>query len=284
MPSMTAPDISRRAFLALAATAPLASSAPQAKQIPIGLELYSVRDELKKDLPGTVRAVATLGYQCVEFYAPYLQWTPQQAKDMRTLLDDLGMRCFSTHNGANAFGGDTLQRATELNQILGSKYIVMASANRVSSLDGWKAVADVLRQAAEKLKPQGLHTGYHNHQTEFTPLDGRLPMEVLAANTGKDVMLQLDVGHCIETGADPVAWINRNPGRIQSLHLKDWSRDPAVGFKALLGGGVVPWKQVFDAAEKTGGVEFYLIEQEGSDYSALETADRCLTAYKKLHT
>jgi sugar phosphate isomerase/epimerase len=159
----------------------------------------------------------------------------------------------------------------------------MASAGKVTGLDGWKAVADTLSQAAEKLKPQGIGTGYHNHQAEFTPLEGKRPMEVLAANTGKDVMLQLDVGHCIETGADPVAWINQNPGRIQSLHLKDWSRDPDVGFKALMGEGVVPWKQVFDAAEKTGGAEFYLIEQEGSRYSEIETAEKCLAGYKKLH-
>jgi sugar phosphate isomerase/epimerase len=277
-------DLSRRTFLALAATAPLASAAPPAKQIPIGLELYSVRDELRNDLSGTVQAVAKMGYQCVEFYAPYMQWTPQQAKDMRTLMDDLGIRCYSTHNGENAFTGDKLQLATELNQIIGSKYIVMASANRVTSLDGWKAVADKLTQAAEKIKPQGLRSGYHNHQAEFTPLEGKRPMEVLAANTSKDVMLQLDVGHCIETGADPVAWINQNPGRIQSLHLKDWSRDPAVGFKALMGEGIVPWKEVFQAAEKTGGAEFYLIEQEGSRYSEKETAERCLAAYRKLHS
>jgi sugar phosphate isomerase/epimerase len=283
MPSMIAPDISRRTFLALAAAAPLATAAAQSKQIPIGLELYSVRGDLSKDLSGTVSAVAKMGYQCVEFYAPYLKWTPQQAKDMRTLMDDLNIRCYSTHNGENAFRGDDLQRATELNQIIGSKYIVMASANRVTNLDGWKAVADLLSQAAEKLKPQGLKTGYHNHQAEFTLLEGRRPMEVLAANTGKDVMLQLDVGHAIETGADPVAWINQNPGRIQSLHLKDWSRDPEVGFKALMGEGIVPWKEVFQAAENSGGVEFYLIEQEGSRFPAMETAQKCLAAYKKLH-
>ncbi len=284
MRSMMAPaPLSRRTFLALAAATPFAAAAPPAKQIPVGLELYSVRDELKKDLTGTVRAVAKMGYQCVEFYAPYLAWTPQQAKDMRALMDELHIRCYSTHNGENAFTGDTLQRATELNQIIGSKYIVMASANRVTSLDGWKAVADKLNQADEKIKAQGLHTGYHNHQTEFTPLDGKRPMEILAANTSKDVMLQLDVGHCIETGADPVAWIKQNPGRIQSLHLKDWSRDPAVGFKALLGEGVAPWKELFAAAETTGGAEFYLIEQEGSRYSPMETAERCLAAYRKLH-
>lgn len=279
---MLAPlDLSRRTFLALAAAAPLAVA--KRKAIPVGLELYSVRDELKNDLEGTVKAVAKMGYECVEFYSPYLGWKPEQAKDMRKLLDDLNIRCYSTHNGQNAFSGDGLKRATELNQIIGSKYIVMASANRVSNMDGWKVVAELLSSADEKLKADGLHTGYHNHQTEFTPIDGKRPMEVLAANTGKDVMLQLDVGHCIETGADPVAWIHDNPGRIRSLHLKDWSRDPAVGFKALLGEGVVPWNKVFDAAEKTGGVEFYLIEQEGSRYPAPETAEKCLAEYRKLH-
>jgi sugar phosphate isomerase/epimerase len=284
MPNMMAIDRpSRRTFLALTATAPLMRAAPQNKEIPVGLELYSVRNELQHDLPGTVRAVAKIGYQCVEFYSPYLQWTPQKAKEMRALLDQLDIRCYSTHNGENAFSGDALSRAAELNQIIGSKYIVMASANRVTNLDGWKRVASTLEEAAEKVKPQGLRTGYHNHQTEFKEMEGRRPMELIAANTSKDVMLQLDVGHCIETGADPVAWINQNPGRIQSLHLKDWSRDPAVGFKALLGEGAVPWKELFQAAEKTGGVEFYLIEQEGSNYSPMETAERCLAAYRKLH-
>jgi sugar phosphate isomerase/epimerase len=94
-------------------------------------------------------------------------------------------------------------------------------------------------------------------------------------------MLQLDVGTCLETGNDPVAWIRANPKRIRSLHLKDWS--PAKGYRVLFGQGVAPWKKIFEAAESVGGVEYYLIEQEGSDYPELETADRCLVAYKDLH-
>jgi sugar phosphate isomerase/epimerase len=106
-------------------------------------------------------------------------------------------------------------------------------------------------------------------------------MEVLAANTGKDVMLQLDVGTCIEAGSDPVAWIDQNPGRIRSMHVKDWS--PEQGYKVLVGEGVAPWKKLFQAAETTGGIEFYLIEQEGSRYPQLETAERCLANFRKLH-
>ncbi|HLJ50104.1 MAG TPA: sugar phosphate isomerase/epimerase [Bryobacteraceae bacterium] len=281
---MTSRDsISRRSLLALAAAAPFASVAANNDKIPIGLELYSVRDELKKDEMGTVRAVAKMGYEDVEFYAPYYDWTPEHAKEVRKLLDDLGIKCYSTHNGPQSFSADGIQRAIDLNGIIGSRYIVLASAGRVKDLDGWKRVADMLNTGAEKMKPSGLKPGYHNHQLEFTVIGGKRPMEVLAQNTSKDVMLQLDVGHAIQTGADPVAWINQNPGRIRSLHLKDWSPDPEKGLKVLFGEGAVPWKQIFQAAETTGGVEFYLIEQEGSNYPPIETAERCLALYRKIH-
>jgi sugar phosphate isomerase/epimerase len=275
-------SFSRRSFLALTAAAPALPALAQSKRIPIGLELYSVRDQLKQDLAGTVRAVAKLGYEDVEFYAPYFQWTDAQAKDVRKLLDDLGIRCLSTHNGPQSFEAAGISKAIELNQIIGSKFVVLASAGRVNGLDGWKAVAERLNQASEKLLPLGLRTGYHNHQAEFKPVDGKRPIEILAANTNKDVMLQLDVGTCIEAGSDPVAWINQNPGRIRSLHCKDWSPDAGKGYKVLFAEGVAPWKQIFEAAEKTGGVEYYLIEQEGSEYPPLETAERCLATFRKM--
>lgn len=106
-------------------------------------------------------------------------------------------------------------------------------------------------------------------------------MDLLAANTHKDVMLQFDVGTCIDAGSDPVAWINANPGRIRSMHCKDWA--PGKGYRVLFGEGSAPWKQIFEAAEKTGGIEYYLIEQEGSDLSEMETAERCLANFKKIH-
>jgi len=107
---------------------------------------------------------------------------------------------------------------------------------------------------------------------------------VIAENTGKEVVLQFDVGTCIEAGSDPVAWIDKNPGRIVSMHCKDWSPEPGKGYKALFGEGVAPWKKIFEAAETTGGIEYYLIEQEGSAYPPLETAERCLATFRKLHT
>ncbi len=277
---MTSKAFSRRSFLAMSATLPWALRAYGAAQIPVGLELYSVRNALKDDPMGTVRAVAGIGYQCVEFYAPYFEWTESQTEDMRKLLDDLGIHCYSTHNDSSYLGAEKISRARDLNHILGCKYVVMASSHEKSGPDGWKAVADSLNFAAEKLEPSGLKAGYHNHQTEFTPIDGVRPMEILAKNTKPSIMLQLDVGTCIEAGSDPVAWIRANPGRIRSLHLKEWSPEPGKGYTVLFGEGVAKWNAIFEAAESVGGVEYYLIEQEGSRFSELETAKKCLDAYR----
>jgi sugar phosphate isomerase/epimerase len=270
----------RRSFLAATAALGFANAAPKRKGAPVGLELYSVRDEMKKDLLGTVRRVGQMGYEGVEFYSPYFQWTAEYAKEVRKVLDEVKLQCWSTHNSATSFDPANIQKAIDLNGILGSKYVVMASAGKVEGLDGWKTVADKLTAGQEKLKAAGMSAGFHNHALEFKPIDGKRPMEVLAAGTPKGVMLQLDVGTCIEAGSDPVAWIKANPGRINSLHLKEWSKDK--GYRVLFGDGAAPWKDIFAAAEKSGGVRFYYIEQEGYDLPAIVTAEKCLANYNRI--
>jgi len=277
-------SISRRAFLAAAGTLPFAlgASARAYKNIPPGIELYTVRDALTKDLMGTVRSVAKLGYKIVEFYSPYYQWTPEMAKDVRKLLDDLGLKCHSTHNGANALGPAGIQKAIDLNQAIGSKYIIMASPpGGTTTIDAWKNCANILNTANEKLKPLGMACGYHNHQVEWKAIDGQRPMDVLSKNTVADVVMQFDVGTCVEVGEDPIAWINANKGRIKSVHCKDWA--PGTGYAVLFGEGVSPWAKIFDAVESVGGVEYYLVEQEqGPAEEQLLRAEKCLANWKKL--
>jgi sugar phosphate isomerase/epimerase len=268
----------------MSGAAALAGALPAraARSLPLGLELYSVRDELQKDLMGTVRAVAKMGYEVVEFYSPYFQWTPAYAKEVRALMDSLNIKCLSTHNGRNALEPEGLKKSIELNQILGSRSIVMASPGRVATQDDWKKLADTLTSAAATLEPLKMEAGYHNHQLEFREKDGFRPMPFLAANTPKSVTLQFDVGTCMEAGFDPLAWIKANPGRIRSLHLKDWGAGADRGYKVLFGEGDTPWKELLDLAETTGGAEFYLIEQEGSRLPSLETAAACLANFRKL--
>jgi len=282
--------MSRRGFLALAGALPFAGRlvAAAAGKIPVGLELYSVRDLLKTDPMGTVRAVGKLGYEVVEFYAPYYSWTPQQASDMRKLLDDIGVRCRSTHNSPASFTPDGIQKAIDLNKTIGSTLLVMASPAKVEGADGWKAVADQLNAAADTLKAAGMSAGYHNHGSEWRALDanGQRPMDILAANTHENVVLQLDVGTCVEEKQDPVAWIKAHPGRIKSMHCKDFQRG-GKGYAALFGEGDVQWAPIFAAAESTGGIECYLIEQEegpGPATEQLTRAQQCLANWKKMRS
>jgi sugar phosphate isomerase/epimerase len=281
---MRTQDLSRRSFLAMTAALPFAASSALkgARDVPVGLEMYSVRGELAKDLLGTTAAVGKMGYQVVEFYAPYLDWTTDTAKSVRKVLDDTGLKCRSTHNNGPSFTPEGMKKAIELNQIIGSHYLIMASAPRVTGIDGWKALGDQLTAVSAQLKTIGMATGYHNHQVEWRPVDGKRPMDVLAASTPKDVVLQFDVGTCLEVGADPIAWINANPGRIKSVHCKDWAA--ARGYNAAFGEGDAPWKKIFDAAEATGGVEYYLIEQEtgATNGGELPMVQRCLENWKKL--
>lgn len=301
--------LSRRRFLALSTTVPaliaahsldgngLVAAARAAnhpspvkpvKKIAIGLELYSVRGELTRDLPATLRTVAKIGYAVVEFYSPYFAWTLPFAKDIRAQLDDLGLRCYSTHNQFASFTpGETMAKAIELNQILGARQVVLASAPAgTTGAEGWKRLCEKLTTAVDDFKTHGLSAGFHNHRVEWAPVEGdQRVMDLIAASTPNDFILQFDVGTCVEAGADPIAWLKSHPGRIKSLHLKDWTPGEHAeekGYRVLFGEGVTPWREILAAAESVGGVEFYLMEQEGSRYSEFETAERCLATWKAM--
>ena len=277
-------SFSRRSFLVMSAMLPLSLRAFAASSVPVGLELYSVRNALKDDPMGTVRTVGQMGYQVVEFYAPYFDWTEPQTKDMKKLMDDLGVRCHSTHNSSSYFTAENLKKAQDRNLILGSTYVVMSSSEPKPGLDGWREVADTLNSAADQLKNAGLKTGYHNHELEFKPVEGKRPIEILAKETKPSVALQLDVGTCVKAGSDPVAWIRANPGRIKSIHCKDWAPGADKGYAVLFGEGSADWKGIFAAAESVGGVEYYLIEQEGSRFSEFDTAKQCLETFRRQHS
>ncbi len=276
----------RRQFLGAAALAPVAlSAAPKWAKLPVGLELFSVREDFMKDMPGTLKAVAKAGYEGVEMWGPYADWNVDKTKEFKKICDDLGMKVLSAHTGAKYFAPELLDKVVELNGILGTRFMIMSSAGNIKTLDGWKEVAARLNGAAAKLKPLGKRTGFHNHALEFTPLEGKRPIEVLAAETGKDVVLQLDVGTCIAAGSDPVAWINANPGRFGSLHLKDWKSGGKTvheGYRVLFGEGDAKWPAIFEAATKKGGAEHLLIEQEGSAFTPIETIEKCLVNFKKM--
>ena len=274
---------------ALAAAAESATRGPSAvRELPIGIEMFAVRKAMIADMTNTLRTVKQIGYQAVEFFAPYTAWTLPQAKEIRTLIDDLGLKCYSTHNGMGSLTpGDTMTKAIEINQILGAKYIVLASPPfQNGTAEDYRRLAGQLTAAADILRPHGLFAGYHNHDAEWAKVDGETrALDIIATGTPADFMLQLDVGTCMKAGADPVAWITTHPGRIRSAHLKDWAPGTEAqekSYRVLFGEGISPWPAIITALESGGGVEFYLMEQEGSRFDELETARRCLASWKRL--
>lgn len=286
---MTGYPLSRRRFLSVLGAAPLLSSiaaadetaAPKIK-VPVGLEMYTLHKEEAADRVATLRAVAKMGYEGVEFWGPYFEWTPAYAKEIKALLDDLGMVCYSTHTRPAYWTDENFPHVIELNQILASRYVVMDHAPESPTLDGWKRNAEILTKGYETLKPLGIGAALHNWTTEWRLCEGQRPIDLLAKNTPPGFAFQIDLGTALGERGDPVAFVKANPGRIKSYHLKDYSADRSKR-GLLIGEGDAPWPEIFEAAETVGGVEYYLIEQEGSRFTPMETAERSLKIFRELH-
>lgn len=245
-------------------------------KIPIGLELYSVRNEAAADLPGVLEAVAKSGYEGVEF-AGYYGW---EAPAIRKLLDDNGLKCCGGHLGLNTLLGDELEKTVEFQSILGNDYLIVPGlgAEYTSSLDAWRKTADLFNEISAKLRPLGKWTGYHNHHTEFKPTDGTTPWDVFFGNTSADVIMQLDMGNGLCGNADLLGILRQYPGRGITVHLKPFKTgcEGHDGFKPLIGEDSVPWTEVFELLETTSGTQWAIVEYESDAYPSLEAVDLCL--------
>lgn len=286
--------VSRRGFIAksVAAAAVLASSADGASQdqkkkqraknrdrrrFPIGLQLYSVREDCKRDLPGTIAAVAKMGYKGVEFAGYY----DRTAGQLRNMLDDNGLVCCGTHTAIDTLLKDNLARTIEFNKTLGNKYLIVPGLPEKyrTSHQAWLDTAKLFNELAEKVKPHEMLVGYHNHSIEFTAMDGELPWDTFYGNTRKDVVMQIDVGNAIHGGADPLPYLYKYPGRAITVHVKEFSE---TNKKALVGEGDVNWKAFFALCKAVGQTEWYIVEQESYAYPPLECVQRCLRNLRKM--
>ena len=301
--SIRSASLTRRAFLAISGTLPAALmvrgparalaaepwSPPRAGHYPVGLELYSVRNELSRDLPATLKTVAGLGYRVVEFYSPYFKWTPVYAKDVRAQMDDLGLRCYSTHNGFESFTpGENLAHAIELNQILGTRYVVLASAP--AAPEGWTGGSSLCEQLTcrgREVETARLGRGLPQSPGRVGQI-GKRP----AHHRGHRCQHASRNSCCSWMSAParkpgPTRWPGSKPIRDASRSCisrigRRASRTEEKGYRVLFGEGVTPWKDLLAAAESVGGIEYFLIEQEGSRFSEFETAKRCLDNWQAM--
>ena len=246
------------------------------KKIPIGLQLYSVRGECAKDLPGVLEAVGRMGYQGVEFAG----YHGRSAEDLRKMLDDNGLKCCGTHTGLNTLLGDALDGTVKFNQTLGNKFLIVPGMprERLASVEAAKETAKLFTELAAKVKDQGMRVGYHAHGGDFRKLEGETAWDVLFSNAGPDVVMQLDIGNCIGGGGDPIAVLKKFPGRSATIHLKEHGGKRG----APVGEGDVDWKQVFELCETTGGTEWYIVEQESYAAGPLDSVKACIENLRKM--
>jgi sugar phosphate isomerase/epimerase len=247
------------------------------REIPVGLQLWTVRTECAKDFPGTIAKVAKMGYKGVEFAGYY----DRKAEDVRKMLDDNGLLCCGSHTAIDLLSDENFAKTMEFNRTIGNKYIIVPWLDRqkLKTKAEWLAKAKVFNEFADNARTQGVHIGYHAHQGDFMPIEGETPWDILFGNTSKEVTMQIDTGNAMQGGADPVAILKKYPGRSLTIHLKEYS---ATNNKALIGEGGVKWKDVFAICESTGGTQWYIIEEESEAYPPLEAAETSLKNYRKL--
>ena len=253
-----------------------------AEKVPIGLQLFSVRGEVGKNLSATLKSVADIGYVAAEpwgFSGDEAVWQGWSAQDIRKMYDDNGLTCCGFHLATSALLGDNLARTIEFNQVLGNRYLIIAAdKQRMSTVDTIMELAGILNEVSEKLEDEGMVTGYHAHGFDFEKFDGETAWEILFSNTRDQVVMQMDIGNCASGGGDPIAMLEKFPGRARSVHLKDYGGGP----DAVIGEGEADWDRVFHLCDTSHHPEWYVVEEGGQDGMGFEVSKRSLEALKRM--
>lgn len=258
---------SRRDFIQAGATAVVAAPAlaragmllPGKRKPQVGVQLYSIREYCKKDLPGALAGVKAIGYAGVEFAGYY----GKSAKELRQLIDDHGLLACGTHTGMGTLAPDKIQETIDYNRIIGNKYLMVPHIGRPKTADECKKIAAELSVAAETAKASGMYVGYHNHQHEFRDKypDGKCMWELIYDNASPLVCTQMDVGHVVAAGEDPLFWLAKYPNRSRTLHAKEVYPGPGILGQVPEGVKGVDWDPLFVAVEKDV-IEWYIVESE----------------------
>ena len=275
---------SRRELLALTGLAAGAFARPLG--MPIGIQPYTVRNELTKDVEGTLRQLAQIGYQSVEVSAPFYG---KSAAELRDLLKSLGLISPSGGFG-DPKDDDDWARSIENARTLGAKYmIVTAPRDWTRSLDGWKRAAERFNKLGAQAKKAGVAVVYHNHHFEYKVYDGVVAYDQLLRSTDPQLVhMEIDIFWTTYAGQDPLAYFDRYPGRFPLWHVKDLkpgfppSTDPVQGNPfAEVGSGTIDWKRIFRGARQAG-LKYYFVEQDRWDRPPLESARMSCEYLKKL--
>jgi len=220
--------------------------------------MYTLRDACSEDFIGTVKAVAEIGYHGVEFAGTY----GLSAKELNTLLNDLGLGCAGTHISIDALEND-FDKTVDFYKTVGTSFLTIPGlpGNFTESADAWKRTADLLTVTGRKLKEQGFQLSYHNHSHEFKQFDGQYGLDILYENSDSDALhAQIDTYWVQHGGEDPADYMKKLGKRLSVVHLKDMADDDDKSF-AEIGNGILDWKRIFEVAEDAG-TKWYSVEQD----------------------
>jgi sugar phosphate isomerase/epimerase len=254
------------------------------KKVPIGLQLYSVRQDFEEDPPGVLKAIGEMGYEAVEF-AGYVNRT---AEDLRKMLDQSGLKCCGTHTNLDTLQGDALKSTIEFNRILGNKHLIVPglTGSYLSSEENILKTARIFTELSDKCKEEGMRVGYHSHDADFRKIGDRTVWNILFTAAGPDVIAQLDLGHCVTGGGDVYAELEKFADRAVTIHVTD-ATPPAAGGRGrgtIVGEGGIDFERVFKICDVAGKTEWYVIEQEvyPRGITRMESVKRCLENIKKV--
>jgi sugar phosphate isomerase/epimerase len=239
---------------------------PKAKMVkmPLGFQIWTVREMLLQDFPGTLKKMSGLGYKAVEMCSPpgygFKQLIGMSGKEMKKIVNDSGLQLLSTHYGFGEFRNNLDERIKFANES-GQKQMILSSFGlpATATLDDWKKAADELNKYGAKTKAAGIQMGYHNHHGEFAKIGDKLIYDVLMETFDPElVKMQFQVA-VISIGYKAADYFKKYPGRFISAHLADYSKTDDK--QVPVGKGVVDWKEFF-ASLKTGGVKNIFVEMD----------------------
>jgi sugar phosphate isomerase/epimerase len=265
----------RRQFLVSAAGLMAAAATPtwaQGRPIPLGLQLYTVRQDLARDYDGTMRQLRAIGIRNVQ---ANLTMSGKSSADQKKLYDSLGISWKSIHAGGDALRGNiqpTIDEAAKvgITNITCSFPLFPIDRAKIMAgptLDDWKRNAETFNKCGQACKAAGMTFGYHNHNLEFRKIGAVVPYDLLLKQTDPSlVLMEMDIGWVVAGGADPAAYLTKYPTRFHSLHIKDLKNQgiPNTNMKmtsAIIGQGIIDWKKLIPVIHKTS-VEHAFLEIE----------------------
>lgn len=229
----------------------------------ISVQLWSVKDVVKKDFKSTLQNLAEMGFQGVEFAGEFGPFAANP-KGLKAFLDELNLKASAAHLPFDALAEDSFETTVQFYQDLGVNTLIIPWDERAWHPEGVKAVVQELNHLSKQLAPKGMVIGFHNHDQEFNVFQGSTYWDYIARHTQNDVVLQLDVGWIRYTGNDPVEYVKRYPGRTLTTHYKirtteDGDLSPIIGLNPQL---EQQWKSLLKANASVGGTQWVVVEQE----------------------